>query len=214
MGRSETGPVCARFRRLDDATQHTESIAGKGPVPGTTNTGSSRTGGSSVDDTALETLTQDCNSAPPDAPAGARPLPPVPLVNGRYRLLRLLGAGNYGRVYLAHDADLDRQVAIKVPNPERITDHEDAEAYLTEARMLAKLDHPNIVPVYDVGRTEDAICYVVSKYIEGTDLAARLKQGRPSVREAAQWTGAIAEALHHAARRAGSSIGTSSRRTS
>ena len=48
------------------------------------------------------------------------------------------------------------------------------------------------------GRTDDATCYVVSKYIEGTDLAARLKQGRPSVREAAQWTAAIAEALQHA----------------
>ena len=117
---------------------------------------------------------------------------------GRYRVLRLLGAGNFGRVYLAHDADLDRRVAIKVPNPERITGPEDAEAYLAEARMLARLDHPNIVPVYDVGRTEDATCYVVSKYIEGSDLAARLKQGRPSVREAAQWTAAIAQALHHA----------------
>ena len=55
---------------------------------------------------------------------------------------------------------------------------EDAEAYLTEARTVANLDHPNIVPVYDVGSTEEFPCFVVSKYIDGTDLATRLKQSR------------------------------------
>ncbi len=183
---------------MDDATRPTESITQKGPGPGTTNPGSSVTGGVSLDNTSPDTQTQACESPPPAALARAGPLPPDPVVIGRYRVLRLLGAGNFGRVYLAHDADLDRRVAIKVPNPERITGPEDAEAYLAEARMLARLDHPNIVPVYDVGRAEDATCYLVSKYIEGTDLAARLKQGQPSMREAAQWTAAIAQALHHA----------------
>ena len=183
---------------MADATPHTESIAREVPVPETTNTGLSGTRGASVENTALDTLTQNATSSLPEIPPGDGPLQTDSLVIGRYRLLRLLGAGNFGRVYLAHDADLDRRVAIKVPDPERISGPEDAEAYLTEARMLAKLDHPNIVPVYDVGRTDDATCYVVSKYIEGTDLAARLKQGRPMVREAAQWTAAIAEALHHA----------------
>ena len=70
---------------------------------------------------------------------------------GRYRIIRRLGQGGFGRVYLAHDDDLDRPVAIKVPNPERITHPEDVEAYLNEARILARLDHPNIVPVYRRG---------------------------------------------------------------
>ncbi len=195
--RSESGPVCARSRRLDDATRHTEANAQKGPGPGTTNVGSSVTAGASLDNTTPDTLTQDCESPPPAAP----PRRPGSTGSGCDRPLSRAspaGAGSFGRVYLAHDADLDRRVAIKVPNPERITGPEDAEAYLAEARMLARLDHPNIVPVYDVGRAEDATCYVVSKYIEGSDLAARLKQGRPSVREAAQWTAAIAQALHHA----------------
>jgi Protein kinase domain len=65
---------------------------------------------------------------------------------GRYRIIRRLGQGGFGRVYLAHDDDLDRQVAIKVPNPERVTRPEDVEAFLVEARILAKLDHRNIVP--------------------------------------------------------------------
>ena len=105
---------------------------------------------------------------------------------GRYRIIRRLGQGGFGRVYLAHDDDLDRPVAIKVPNPERITRSEDAEAFLVEARILAKLDHPHIVPVIDVGRTEDGLCFVVSKLIEGSDLAVRMGQARPSFRDSAE----------------------------
>ncbi len=96
---------------------------------------------------------------------------------GRYRVIRRLGQGGFGRVYLARDDDLDRSVAIKVPNPERIAGPGDVEAYLAEARRLAKLDHPHIVPVYDVGRTADGLCFVVSKYIDGSDLAERIAAG-------------------------------------
>ncbi len=117
---------------------------------------------------------------------------------GRYGIIRQLGQGGFGRVYLGHDDELDRPVAIKVPNPERIADLEDAEVYLKEARSLAKLDHANIVPVYDVGRTDDGHCYVVSKYINGSDLSERLTHGRPSVREAVELTALVAGALHHA----------------
>ena len=65
------------------------------------------------------------------------------------------------------------------------------------ARILASLDHPGIVPVYDVGHTEDGLCHVVSKLIAGSDLK-RLEQGRPSVAEAANLVACVAEALHHA----------------
>src|SRR5436190_7447444 len=95
---------------------------------------------------------------------------------GRFRVLRLLGQGGFGRVYLALDEDLDRSVAIKVPNPERVNRPEDLEAYLSEARILASLDHPHIVPVHEVGRTDDGLCYVVSKYIRGNNLATRITQ--------------------------------------
>src|SRR5262249_49858474 len=103
-----------------------------------------------------------------------------------------------GTVYLARDDDLDRPVAIKVPNWERIAGPEDVEQYLAEARALAQLDHPNIVPVHDVGRSGDGLCYVVSKYVEGTDLAERMRQGRLSCRESAELVAVVAEALHHA----------------
>src|SRR5271169_2092306 len=117
---------------------------------------------------------------------------------GRYRVVRRLGQGGFGRVYLAQDDDLDRSVAIKVPNPERVSGPADVETYLAEARALAKLDHPNIVPVYDVGRTNDGLCYVVSRYIEGSDLADRVRQSRPTFRESVELAAVVAGALHHA----------------
>src|SRR5262245_36530206 len=119
-----------------------------------------------------------------------------PATIGRYRIVRRLGQGGFGRVYLARDDDLDRLVAIKVPNPERIADPGDVEAYLNEARILARLDHPNIVPVFDVGRTDDGLCFVVSKLVEGSDLAARISRDRPSFRDSAHLVAIVAEALH------------------
>jgi serine/threonine protein kinase/formylglycine-generating enzyme required for sulfatase activity len=117
---------------------------------------------------------------------------------GRYRIIRQLGQGGFGRVYLAHDDDLDRPVAIKVPSPERIARSEDVEAFLVEARILAKLDHSHIVPVFDVGRTDDGPCFVVSKLIEGSDLSVRIEKARPSFRHSADLVALIADALHYA----------------
>src|SRR5262249_40982856 len=74
----------------------------------------------------------------------------------------------------------------------------DAEAYLAEARAVANLDHPNIIPVHDVGSTEDCPFFVVSKYIDGTDLATRLRQSRLGLNETIGLVATVAEALHHA----------------
>ncbi len=134
---------------------------------------------------------------------GREQYPPVgaectPNQIGRYRIEKVLGQGGFGLVYLAHDDQLQRLVAIKVPHRKLVDRPEDAEAYLTEARTVANLDHPNIVPVHDVGSTEDCPCFVVSKYIDGTDLATRLKQSRLSLHEAVELVATVAEALHHA----------------
>jgi len=117
---------------------------------------------------------------------------------GRCRIDKVLGEGSFGRVYLAHDEQLDRWVAIKVPHRRLIARPEDVEAYLAEARVLASLDHPNIVPVYDVGRTDDGLCFVISKFIEGSDLAFRMKAGSIDATAAAELVATIADALHHA----------------
>ncbi|MGO9915315.1 MAG: protein kinase domain-containing protein [Isosphaeraceae bacterium] len=135
--------------------------------------------------------------ASPDPPGDAAPAE-HPEHIGRYRVERLLGKGGFGLVYLAHDDQLQRLVAIKVPHAHLVAKTSDAEAYLTEARTVANLDHPHIVPVFDVGSTEDFPCFVVSKYIDGTDLATRLKQSRLTLHEAVELVATVAEALHHA----------------
>jgi formylglycine-generating enzyme required for sulfatase activity len=134
---------------------------------------------------------------PPDTVA---PAASAPAHIGRYRVEKLLGRGGFGCVYLAHDDQLRRPVAIKVPHSEIVAQPRHAEAYLAEARILASLDHPNIVPVHDVGQTEDGLPFVVSKFIEGSDLADRMQQERPSIAEVVTITATVAEALHYAHR--------------
>lgn len=119
----------------------------------------------------------------------------------RYRVDKVLGQGGFGVVYLAHDEQLQRLVAIKVPHRHRITSAADAEAYLTEARIVAGLDHPHIVPVYDARSTKDCPFFIVSKLIEGRTLSQRLKQGLPTFGETVELIATIAEALHYAHRK-------------
>jgi hypothetical protein len=96
---------------------------------------------------ALE-LMEKAKSAP-DTPASVEP---APRQIGRYRVERLLGRGGVGLVYLAHDDQLQRPVAIKVPHAQLVAQGRDAAAYLAAARAVANLDHPNIVPLYNVGQ--------------------------------------------------------------
>ncbi len=120
---------------------------------------------------------------------------------GRYRIKRRLGEGAFGSVWLGFDEELQRGVAIKVPKTERFRGSQDAEAYLAEARTVASLDHPYIVPVYDVGRTDEGSIYVVSKYIEGCTLADRMSDRLLSLEEITNLLATSAKALHHAHQR-------------
>ena len=117
---------------------------------------------------------------------------------GRYRIEKVLGKGGFGLVYLGHDDQLDRAVAIKVPHKKLVARPQDAEAYLAEARTVANLDHPSIVPVHDIGSTDEFPCYVVSKYVDGINLATKIKQDRPGYAETAELVATVAEALHYA----------------
>ena len=122
----------------------------------------------------------------------------LPTIVGRYRIVRTLGSGSFGHVYLAVDEELDRQVAIKMPRRPDITSLAGGNDFLAEARILARLDHPGIVPVYDVGRTAERHCYIVSKLIEGSNLGARMRAGPVPWDQTVTLVAAIAEALHHA----------------
>lgn len=121
-----------------------------------------------------------------------------PQMIGRYRIVDVLGRGGFGLVYLAHDEQLDREVAIKVPHHNLVSRPEDAEAYKKEARTVAGLDHPHIVPVHDIGSEDDCPYYIVSKYIKGTDLSSRLKERRFTYLKAVELVATVADALHYA----------------
>jgi serine/threonine protein kinase len=120
---------------------------------------------------------------------------------GRYQITAKLGMGGFGIVYKAFDPELHREVAIKVPHQHRWATPGYAETFLREARILASLDHPGIVPVFDVDKTKVGLPYVVSKFVEGMDLRARIRQSRPSWPESVEMVARVAEALHYAHQR-------------
>lgn len=121
----------------------------------------------------------------------------LPKSFGRYRVVSLLGKGGFGRVYRAVDEQLQRDVAVKVTLGTML-DVTLRESFLTEARIVASLDHPNIVPVHDVGQTEQGDFFVVSKLIDGSDLATKLKVDRPDRVLSLRIVEQVAEALHYA----------------
>jgi hypothetical protein len=119
---------------------------------------------------------------------------------GRYLIRDLVGKGGFGAVYAARDEELHRDVAVKVPfecglRPEQLSQVK------AEARLHASLDHPNILPIYDIGETPDVPVFFVSKLIRGQNLALRAEQARLSPREAAGLLVPLASALDHMRRR-------------
>ncbi|MBM3965821.1 MAG: serine/threonine protein kinase, partial [Planctomycetes bacterium] len=116
---------------------------------------------------------------------------------GRYRVISLLGRGGFGEVYRAIDDQLKRDVAIKVTLGSKL-DSSTKQGFLNEAQIVAALDHPAIVPVYDVGQTAKGDFFVVSKLIDGADLATRIKVDRPDRILSLRIVEQIADALNHA----------------
>lgn len=110
---------------------------------------------------------------------------------GRFRLLRPLGAGSAGTVFLSVDDELERRVAVKVFHPE---DSREAERFLREARNAADLRHPGLVPLYEASQAAGT-CYLVYEFIDGPNLAQYLAETRPEPRQAAEWVALIADAL-------------------
>ncbi len=100
------------------------------------------------------------------------------LVEGKYKIERLLGKGGMGAVFLAHDLTLEREVAIKVLPPDISMDEHIVKRFQQEAKMSAKLDHTNIIPIYRV-ESEGGLNYFVMKYIAGTSLEDVLDQKQP-----------------------------------
>ena len=97
------------------------------------------------------------------------------VIEGKYRIERLLGKGGMGAVFLAHDLTLEREVAIKVLPPDVAQDDQVVRRFQQEAKTAAKLDHPNIIPIYRV-ESEGGLNYFVMKYVSGTSLEDLLER--------------------------------------
>ena len=117
---------------------------------------------------------------------------------GRYQLLRKLGKGGMGTVYLAHDTDLDRPVALKIPNFGMGSNPEVIERFRREARTAAGFRHPNFCPIHDIGRIDGAH-YLAMAYVEGETLRSKVNKVCPmAAREAAETVRTLALALAEA----------------
>lgn len=121
------------------------------------------------------------------------PRPPKVLA-GRYRLDELIATGGFAEVWRAFDQELQRIIAIKIPKKTVVGS---AEAFLSEARRVARLKHPAILPVYDVG-LDDGDCFFVSEFVDGGSLAHRLVNEKVSTEQVKRWIVSIADALAHA----------------
>src|SRR5271156_6707320 len=123
-----------------------------------------------------------------------------PVYNGRYELSHLIARGGTAQVYLARDLLLDRPVALKVLFPELSNDHSFVERFRREAQAAASLSHPNIVPVFDWGESENTY-FIVMEYVDGEPLSSIIHTEAPlAPGNAAQVAADIAKALAYAHR--------------
>jgi serine/threonine protein kinase len=121
-------------------------------------------------------------------------------VISHYRLIKKLGAGGMGEVYLAEDIGLERKVAIKLLPAAYMGDELARKRLIREARAAGTLDHPNICPVYEVG-TEGDKTFIAMQYVEGVTLHSRIETDPPTLEQAivisAQVADALVEAHYH-----------------
>ncbi len=150
----------------------------------------------SESDLRRETIRTREQSAEPES-TGVVAMPPARI--GRYELGDVIGQGAFGVVHRAWDATLHRAIALKRPRHGTLESEEAVERFLREARSVAGLRHPHIVPVFDAGQLEGEP-FLVSALVEGRDLADELAVSRPRVRQAVEWTSSLADALEHAHR--------------
>ncbi len=125
------------------------------------------------------------------------PDPELPERVARFLVRELLGEGTFGRVYRAYDAQLDRELAVKVAKAATLDSPRRIERFLREARTAAQLQHPHIVPLFDAGKDGNQY-YIASAFITGRTLEETLEEGRLDVRHTVTIVRALADALAYA----------------
>jgi len=147
----------------------------------------------------LDGQKNDTNKSQPATKAN--PFPLLPAEFGRYRVLKLLGKGGMGAVYLAEDSQLGRQVALKIPFFDALESPQRAERFVREARSAAALHHPNICTVFDAGQI-DGRPFLTMAYIPGKPLEDEIDPEEPMPQlRAAEIARKVALALEHAHRK-------------
>ncbi|MFO0748159.1 MAG: protein kinase [Myxococcota bacterium] len=113
-------------------------------------------------------------------------------------LTGVLGQGGMGVVYRARQHSMDREVAVKVLHPGFANDAEAVRRFLHEARAATRLDHPNVITVFDFGRSEDGLLYIVMEMLVGHNLGAEVDNARIAPTRAVHILTQVSDALHHA----------------
>ncbi len=118
------------------------------------------------------------------------------IVADRYHVLRQLGEGGMGRVYLAEHVKMGRKSAVKVMNPQMVHDAEAVGRFNREAANASRINHPNVAAVYDFGETDEGVIYLAMEFVDGPPLSALIAQqgGLPPLR-AADIARQVADAL-------------------
>jgi serine/threonine protein kinase len=120
-------------------------------------------------------------------------------LDGRYKIEAILGQGGMGTVYRAMQTSISRQVAIKTLNPSLAAAPQFFERFKREAEVASKLNHPNIITVFDFGRASDGLCYIVMEFLQGESLRERVRQQGPmTLRRASAIIEQVAIGLSHA----------------
>src|SRR5512138_3839083 len=136
---------------------------------------------------------------PVPTPAGhAEPLKELTGRIGKYEITRLLGKGAMGMVYLAHDTMLDRDVALKVMVAGIADDPELKARFEREARAVAKMTHPNVVMVFDLGYHTDGSPFIAMELLKGQDLAKTIRQGSMTLERMVTIIVQVLSGLNHA----------------
>lgn len=149
----------------------------------------------------LQHLPEHCSGQILVADAGgdlARRLRAGPVRLDRFEIQAELGVGSFGYVFRAWDPRLERNVALKVQRAGSFVSPQEVQRFLREAKSAAPLKHPAIVSLYETGRTDDGVGYLVCEFIDGETLEARLSRGPLPPQEAAELAAELADALDYA----------------
>lgn len=147
---------------------------------------------------STRTLAEASSDRMPRSLALEREVEPLPEKIDRFRILRRLGQGAFGVVYLAHDPVLDREIALKTPRHRGAWSAERLQSFLHEARTAARLKNPHVVTVYEAGTCPETEVYIALEYVAGESLGDRLRRGKLSIEESVRVCGQIADAVQQA----------------